>query len=142
MISSAFGLPYLSLSNYFILIWDFIQVFFYFPSLHIQCIFRGYQALALGTDNKFTCIILFTGYFWQVTDFHYDANYSIKGNPLKMCHDLSDGHYGNSIYGNYHCDSPWLLIQSATAAMKRIQPDPDFILWTGFVVQCSFFFSE
>ncbi|XP_062571431.1 acid sphingomyelinase-like phosphodiesterase 3b [Saccostrea cucullata] len=72
-----------------------------------------------------------TGYFWQVTDFHYDANYSTKGDPLRMCHDMSGGSYSNSIYGNYHCDSPWKLIQSATAAMKRIHPNPDFILWTG-----------
>lgn len=72
-----------------------------------------------------------TGFFWQVTDFHYDANYSTKGNPWKMCHDSSDGSYSNSIYGNYQCDSPWRLILSATAAMKRLHPDPDFILWTG-----------
>lgn len=76
-----------------------------------------------------------SGFFWQVTDFHYDANYSTKGNPLKMCHDSSDGSYSNSIYGNYQCDSPWRLILSATAAMKRLHPDPDFILWTGLVLE-------
>ncbi|XP_077973998.1 acid sphingomyelinase-like phosphodiesterase 3b isoform X2 [Styela clava] len=29
------------------------------------------------------------------------------------------------------CDSPWNLINSSVYAMKRIKPDPDFILWTG-----------
>ena len=32
------------------------------------------------------CYKFFTGYFWQVTDFHYDANYSTYGDPSKMCH--------------------------------------------------------
>ena len=71
------------------------------------------------------------GYFWQVSDFHYDANYSIHGNPSKMCHDNSGSSSANGIYGNYNCDAPWLLVMSAVEGMKKLHPNPDFILWTG-----------
>ena len=73
-----------------------------------------------------------SGYFWQVTDFHYDANYSVSGNPAQMCHNTSSGSYSNGVYGNYLCDAPWKLVESATNAMKKIHPNPDFILWTGY----------
>ncbi|XP_069125849.1 acid sphingomyelinase-like phosphodiesterase 3b [Argopecten irradians] len=71
------------------------------------------------------------GYFWQVTDFHYDANYSTHGNPLNMCHQGKGQGYTNSQYGNYHCDAPWLLIESAVDAMVKFHPYPDFVIWTG-----------
>lgn len=72
------------------------------------------------------------GFFWHVTDFHYDANYSTAGDPNDMCHkgnQSSPSNIGN--YGNYLCDAPWQLITSAVQAMYKIQPDPDFIIWTG-----------
>lgn len=34
-------------------------------------------------------------------------------------------------YGNYLCDSPIKLIRSAFEAMKKYNPNPDFIIWTG-----------
>ncbi|KAL3868431.1 hypothetical protein ACJMK2_041239 [Sinanodonta woodiana] len=74
-----------------------------------------------------------TRFFWQVSDFHFDASYnSSHGDPTKMCHE---GSVTNStqlgIFGNYLCDAPWKLIVSAMQAMKDFYPDPDFILWTG-----------
>ena len=76
--------------------------------------------------------VLLSGYFWQVTDFHYDANYSTTGDPNHMCHDGNGSLPGkNGYYGNYMCDSPWQLITSAVQAMHKIQPNPDFIIWTG-----------
>lgn len=36
------------------------------------------------------------------------------------------------IYGNYSCDSPWALIESAVQAMKSKQGEGiEFVLWTG-----------
>ncbi|KAK3089276.1 hypothetical protein FSP39_002271 [Pinctada imbricata] len=75
--------------------------------------------------------IIMNGYFWQVTDFHYDANYSTYGNPKQMCHNSTAGTYNNSIFGNYLCDAPMKLVQSALSFMKKQHSDPDFILWTG-----------
>ncbi|XP_064605118.1 acid sphingomyelinase-like phosphodiesterase 3b [Liolophura sinensis] len=73
------------------------------------------------------------GTFWQVTDFHYDSNYSVGGNPEDMCH--SNGQTGAQFalgtYGNYLCDAPWKLVEAAVEGMKKLQPNPDFILWTG-----------
>lgn len=35
-----------------------------------------------------------TGYFWQVTDIHYDENYTLHGDPNSMCHSsASTIHY-------------------------------------------------
>ena len=62
---------------------------------------------------------------------HYDANYSETGSQYN-CHNDGDGDdRDNGHYGNYNCDAPWALVTSAVRAMQRIQPDPDFILWTG-----------
>lgn len=36
------------------------------------------------------------------------------------------------LYGDYNCDSPWSLLESATQAMKSRQGDNvEFVLWTG-----------
>ncbi|KAH3848892.1 acid sphingomyelinase-like phosphodiesterase 3a isoform X2 [Dreissena polymorpha] len=71
------------------------------------------------------------GVFWQVTDFHYDVNYSSTGDPNNMCHQDDVTFNATGSYGNYLCDSPWQLISSAIEAMYKIKPDPDFIIWTG-----------
>lgn len=77
-----------------------------------------------------------SGYFWQLTDVHFDSNYSMTGDPAKMCHDKAGQNSNTSAntpgeFGNYLCDSPWSLVEQAIAEMKRIDPRPDFILWTG-----------
>ena len=72
------------------------------------------------------------GYFWQVTDFHYDANYSASGNPTDMCHQDKGQHFTNSPFGNYLCDAPMKLIESAIKAMATLNRNTtDFIIWTG-----------
>lgn len=76
--------------------------------------------------------ILPAGQFWQITDIHWDQQYSETGDPTKMCHDEylgSDSH--NGAYGNYLCDSPWKLVKSSIQAMTQIHPLPEFVLWTG-----------
>jgi hypothetical protein len=34
-------------------------------------------------------------------------------------------------WGHYGCDAPEVLVLATLAAMQRIEPNPDFILWTG-----------
>ena len=74
-----------------------------------------------------------SGFFWQVTDFHYDANYSQKGDPSHMCHQDNKMTFTSNIgsYGNYLCDAPWQLVNAAIQGMYKIKSDPDFIIWTG-----------
>ena len=78
----------------------------------------------------------FSGTFWQLTDIHYDANYSSQESQDFMCHYWAPG--GDSErhgeFGDYACDAPWTLVVSAINAMKLLQPDPDFLIWTGCVV--------
>ncbi|CAH1253575.1 SMPDL3B [Branchiostoma lanceolatum] len=72
------------------------------------------------------------GWFWQVTDFHYDPRYSTAGVPGAMCHESGGRQDGSpGVWGDYLCDAPWALINSSVYAMRQIEPNPDFILWTG-----------
>ena len=73
--------------------------------------------------------------FLHLSDIHLDFDYVENGIATKkqMCHaSANQGQIGNaSKYGDYNCDSPRLLVESAFEAMKKFVPDPDFILWTG-----------
>jgi len=40
----------------------------------------------------------------------------------------------NTFFELFRCDSPWKLINSSVYAMKSIEGDPDFLLWTGWVM--------
>ena len=55
----------------------------------------------------------------QISDFHFDANYSTSGDPAKMCHAKATVRANRvvvdrslGVYGDYLCDSPlvsWFL---------------------------------
>ncbi|XP_075729160.1 acid sphingomyelinase-like phosphodiesterase 3b isoform X1 [Rhipicephalus microplus] len=75
-----------------------------------------------------------TGYFWHFTDLHLDRDYSTQGSQKLSCHRINKGPTGLRTvgpYGDFLCNTPKLLATSAFAAMERIKPDVDFILWTG-----------
>ena len=69
--------------------------------------------------------MLISGYFWHVTDFHYDFTYNTTD---ISCNGPVD-HHGK--FGDYWCDSPWKLAESAVKAMQTFKHDVDFLLWTG-----------
>lgn len=71
------------------------------------------------------------GTFWHVTDFHYDLNYTISGNPEKMCWKTPGASGSVGEFGDYSCDAPMSLLTSAVDAMIKFDRSPDFILWTG-----------
>ncbi|XP_067093712.1 acid sphingomyelinase-like phosphodiesterase 3b [Osmerus mordax] len=82
----------------------------------------------------FTCtkVLALSGNFWHITDLHWDPTFNLTDDPGNVC--ASSGKRPASsagIFGDYHCDSPWNLINSSMYAMKDIMPDPDFIVWTG-----------
>ncbi|XP_013408236.1 acid sphingomyelinase-like phosphodiesterase 3b [Lingula anatina] len=67
------------------------------------------------------------GSFWHVTDFHYDSTvFTSQDSCTSPVADIEQ-----KPYGDYLCDSPWSLINSSVHAMKQIEPNADFILWTG-----------
>lgn len=69
---------------------------------------------------------------WQITDIHFDAFYSAeRGQPTNWCHFDQDHGQTLNVLGDFNCDSPWLLVNSVIKAMQDIEPNPDFILWTG-----------
>ncbi|KAL6435415.1 hypothetical protein ACFW04_005418 [Cataglyphis niger] len=81
------------------------------------------------------------GYFWHITDIHYDPKYSTQGNAASMCWNTRNNLDGGRIrldrklagkFGDYNCDSPWALIESAARAMKSMHSEGmEFVLWTG-----------
>ncbi|XP_062552572.1 acid sphingomyelinase-like phosphodiesterase 3b [Armigeres subalbatus] len=77
------------------------------------------------------------GYFWHITDLHFDSYYSTKGDILRSCwaNEFSSSSSNTKKpgqFGDYMCDSPWSLLESASQAMKSKQGDNvEFVLWTG-----------
>ncbi|XP_046991742.1 acid sphingomyelinase-like phosphodiesterase 3b [Schistocerca americana] len=78
------------------------------------------------------------GYFWHITDIHYDPKYDRNGDPKSNCWRSDTGRAGGvggaspGQLGDYRCDAPWDLVESAVRAMKSKHGDNiDFILWTG-----------
>ncbi|XP_050298628.1 acid sphingomyelinase-like phosphodiesterase 3a [Anthonomus grandis grandis] len=91
------------------------------------------------------------GYFWQITDIHYDEYHSTlhgghkKGSGCLKQESISSNRDGNKAqrsrsqyndlfgrFGEYNCDSSWELIESAAKFMKSKQSDNvEFVLWTG-----------
>ncbi|XP_011644642.1 acid sphingomyelinase-like phosphodiesterase 3a [Pogonomyrmex barbatus] len=79
------------------------------------------------------------GYFWHITDIHYDPTYATQGNAA-TCSNMrnSDGGWMRldkrlmGKFGNYSCDSPWALVESAARAMRSKHSEGiEFVLWTG-----------
>ncbi|CAH1274271.1 SMPDL3B [Branchiostoma lanceolatum] len=96
----------------------------------------------MGSSAVFTTLLLCAltarcsadGVFWHVTDFHYDFTYLNGAESGKICDSQTAGQPtpndpGN--WGDYLCDAPWRLINNSVYAMKAIEPNPDFIIWTG-----------
>ncbi|XP_046572573.1 acid sphingomyelinase-like phosphodiesterase 3b [Haliotis rubra] len=72
-----------------------------------------------------TCACAQEGYFWHITDHHYDTTY---WSEMRSCNDEVPV---RGIYGDYWCDSPWRLVNDSINAMASIKGNVDFILWTG-----------
>ncbi|KAL4148008.1 hypothetical protein QTP88_002316 [Uroleucon formosanum] len=87
---------------------------------------------------------VFSRYFWHITDIHYDANYVATANYAQSCKRSAIDRellvverpslpYGGGRLGDYGCDSPWTLVQSAVKAMKEKHGDNiEFVLWSGY----------
>ncbi|XP_016413804.1 acid sphingomyelinase-like phosphodiesterase 3b [Sinocyclocheilus rhinocerous] len=72
------------------------------------------------------------GYFWHISDLHWDPSYDVGSNSASKCASSGGRPTPNAgRFGDYSCDSPWTLINSTLSAMRGILPDPDFIIWTG-----------
>ena len=58
--------------------------------------------------------------FWHITDLHLDYLYTAGGNNTNFCHEIirnnndTDNETSDvTEYGDYNCDSPKLLVDSA-----------------------------
>ncbi|XP_077366684.1 cyclic GMP-AMP phosphodiesterase SMPDL3A [Festucalex cinctus] len=73
-----------------------------------------------------------SGRFWHITDLHLDPTYHLAPDPTKVCFS-SKGQpaTGAGPFGDFLCDSPYSLIQSALTHMRGLVQPNDFIIWTG-----------
>ncbi|KAH7726216.1 Metallophosphoesterase domain containing protein [Aphelenchoides avenae] len=86
--------------------------------------------LALAALSVTALVSSQTGRILQLSDFHYDTDYSVIGDADQMCHELKNGSPVDDTlgsFGDYKCDSP----KNAVSAAKETLPNPDLILWTG-----------
>ncbi|CAH0605741.1 unnamed protein product [Chrysodeixis includens] len=87
-----------------------------------------------------TCTHAKTGYFWHITDFHYDPLYTSQGDTRRHCRRAdergSSGHHrALGRFGDYSCDSSLELIESAARYMRtRHSENVEFVLWTGDII--------
>ncbi|XP_063487570.1 acid sphingomyelinase-like phosphodiesterase 3b isoform X3 [Symphalangus syndactylus] len=89
------------------------------------CAWLYYASCPLG-------MVRFRGKFWHIADLHLDPDYKVSKDPFQVCPSAGSQPVPNAgPWGDYLCDSPWVLINSSIYAMKEIEPEPDFILWTG-----------
>ena len=82
------------------------------------------------------------GFFWHISDLHLDYEYVEGGNISNFCHQIvgdrseaapskiCDSDKTRNCespevkdFGNYNCDSPLLLVESALAAMSKVEPE-------------------
>ncbi|XP_076873978.1 cyclic GMP-AMP phosphodiesterase SMPDL3A [Brachyhypopomus gauderio] len=70
--------------------------------------------------------------FWHISDLHLDPTYHITEDPTKVCFS-SKGFPASDpgLFGDFLCDSPYQLIESAFSYMKDVDLQPEFIIWTG-----------
>ena len=73
-----------------------------------------------------------TSTFWHISDLHLDYLYAEGGDRSHWCHaSNSSTTPGAGPAGDYRCDAPPPLVFSALEAMAKLEPLPDFIVWTG-----------
>ncbi|KAG9347489.1 hypothetical protein JZ751_005056, partial [Albula glossodonta] len=77
-------------------------------------------------------VLALHGRFWHISDLHLDPTYHITDDHTKVCFS-SKGYPASDpgLFGDFMCDSPYKLIQSAFQFMRELDPLPDFIIWTG-----------
>lgn len=73
-----------------------------------------------------------TGRFWHITDLHLDPTYNLAPDPTKVCYSSKGAPAKDAgLFGDFLCDSPYRLIQSAFTHMATLTQPEDFIIWTG-----------
>ncbi|XP_045519119.1 acid sphingomyelinase-like phosphodiesterase 3a [Pieris brassicae] len=79
------------------------------------------------------------GYFWHITDLHYDPFHNSPEFHRGCKHRGNNDHnHRNGRHRDHTCDSSWLLIQSAVSFMAERHPDTlEFVLWTGDILSSS-----
>ncbi|XP_048452994.1 acid sphingomyelinase-like phosphodiesterase 3a [Rhincodon typus] len=105
------------------------------PSLALRslCLLLSF-ACTLCTFPRNHSALGTAGQFWHITDLHLDPTYHLTDDPTKVCFSSMGRpakHAGP--YGDYLCDSPYELIQSAFKFMKDAKVQPSFVIWTGSV---------
>ena len=100
-------------------------VFFITTKDAAKLIFISLCARVADVKDNYVISCIQLGYFWHVSDFHYDDTYGKEGQSCGFP-VLEPGPFGDAA-----CDAPLRLIEDSIKTMAAIKPDVDFILWTG-----------
>ncbi|XP_062981798.1 acid sphingomyelinase-like phosphodiesterase 3a [Elgaria multicarinata webbii] len=72
------------------------------------------------------------GQFWHISDLHLDPTYHITTNRTQVCASSKGVNASDpGLFGDFMCDSPYLLILSALKYMKDSSQQASFMIWTG-----------
>lgn len=72
--------------------------------------------------------------FWHITDLHLDPTYHQSLDPTTVCFSSKGVPVTKAgMFGDFLCDSPYSLIQSAFSGMAKRTVSQDFVIWTGLV---------
>lgn len=94
----------------------------------VICIAAGMFIATTVNGRKMKVADEDVGYFWHFTDTHIYPAYIEGSDPYQRCRQ-GTGSAGR--YGNYNCDSPVRLLNTAVEAMIKRLGEPDFILYGG-----------
>lgn len=73
------------------------------------------------------------GTFFHLTDLHFDPEYRPGADPhnSRCTKILPNATREAAVVGDYECDTPTFMLESALGFMRSIDPKPDFIVNTG-----------
>ena len=95
----------------------------YKPLIMIRLLF---SLLLLALLAEISCGAVFI----HLTDQHLDWEYHENTDPaVDWCHSNKKGDAGH--FGSFKCHMPKVQLEASFSELKRLFPEPEFILWTG-----------
>lgn len=69
---------------------------------------------------------------WHITDLHLDTSYHLDPDPAHVCASSKGSRaLAPGPFGDYLCDAPYRLLQSALKTLGHLVSEGDIVIWTG-----------
>lgn len=91
-----------------------------------------YLVIAAPVDPVKISHLSGVGKFWHISDLHLDPTYHLSDDHTKVCFSSKGVPASNpGPFGDFLCDSPYQLIQSALTHIQQAGLKAQFMIWTG-----------